>query len=332
MSKNVKENPMIICSHRIFSIVFAGLVALSVASNTVTPNQAVAQQAEEEQQAVPDRQTFFETPDQAVNALLEAAKNDDNEALLNIFGHEYEYVINQSDRAGTRANRMQSYRAAQEMLTLRDEGNDKKILVIGKEVWPFPIPLVKEEKGWRFDTEEGMEEIINRRIGLNELSAIEVSRYYLTAQKEVASRDRDGDQVLEYAELMKSDEGTQNGLYWKAKEGEELSPFGPLVAEAKEYLEGRKPGDPFKGYYFKIITAQGKDAPGGQYSYIINGNMIGGFAMLAFPSDYGISGIMTFLISHHGKVYQKDLGPDTPSIAQAISQFNLDNTWTEVQD
>ena len=137
---------------------------------------------------------------------------------------------------------------------------------------------------------------------------------------------------MEYAQLIKSDEGTQNGLYWEAKEGEELSPFGPLVAEAKEYLEGRKPGDPFKGYYFKIITAQGKDAPGGQYSYIINGNMIGGFAMLAFPADYGISGIMTFLISHHGTVYQKDLGPDTPSIAQAISEYNLDKTWTKVQD
>jgi hypothetical protein len=326
MSKKIYKIPMITYPGIILQVVFAGLIVLSVVGGAVAQQQGVAQQTDV------NPQTFFETPDQAVNALLEAAKNDDNEAMLNIFGHEYEYVINQSDRAGTRANRIQAYRSAQEMLTLRDEGNDKKILVIGKELWPMPIPLVKEEKGWRFNTEEGIEEILNRRIGLNELSAIEVCGYYLTGQKDFASRDRDGDQVLEYAQLIKSDEGAHNGLYWEAKEGEELSPFGPLVADAKEHLEGRNPGDPFKGYYFKILTQQGQDAPGGQYSYIINGNMIGGFAMIAFPADYSISGIMTFLISHHGTVYQKDLGPDTQSIAPVISEFNLDKTWTEVQD
>jgi len=339
MSKKIKKTLVTLCTGRILSIVLAGLVGLPLASCAGAPKSEAKHPSGETQQATgvteqakANHQTFFETPDQAVNALLDAAKNDDNEAMLNIFGHEYEYVINQSDRAGTRANRMQAYRSAQEILTLRDEGNGKKILVIGKELWPMPIPLVKEEKGWRFNTEEGIEEIINRRIGLNELSAIEVSQFYLTAQKEFASRDRDEDQVLEYAQLIKSDEGAQNGLYWEAKDGEELSPFGPLVADAKEHLDGRQPGDPFKGYYFKILTQQGEDVPGGKYNYIINGNMIGGFAMVAFPADYSISGVMTFLISHHGIVYQKDLGPDTASIASAINQFNLDNTWTEVQD
>ena len=132
--------------------------------------------------------------------------------------------------------------------------------------------------------------------------------------------------------LIKSTEGTHDGLYWKAVDQEEMSPFGPLVAEGREYLEGSKPGDPFKGYYFKILTRQGKDVPGGQYDYIINGNMIAGFAMVAFPADYGTSGVMTFLVSHHGKDYQKDLGPDTPAIARAISEFNLDKTWTKVSD
>jgi len=317
---------MISCTSRILFIVLGGLIVFFVADSSAEPKQ------EEAQNVNASQQTLFDTPDQAVSALLEALKNDDDKAILNIFGHEYEDEIVQSDRAGTRANRMQVYRAAEEMWIFQDEGNDKKILVVGKEVWPMPIPLVKEEKGWRFNTAEGIEEIINRRIGRNELSAIEVCRYYLTAQKQFASRDRDGDEVLEYAQLIKSTEGIHDGLYWEAVDQEEISPFGPLVAEVKEHLEGREPGGPFKGYFFKILTRQGKDVPGGQYNYLINGNMIAGFAMVSFPADYGTSGVMTFLVSHHGKVHQKDLGPDTPTIAPAISEFNLDKTWTKVSD
>jgi len=326
MIRKVKITPTISGTGRILSIVLSGLILFFVTDSSAEPKQ------EEAQNVNASQQTYFDTPGHAVSALLEALKNDDDKVILNIFGPEYEDEIVQSDRAGTRANRMEVYRASEEMWVLQDEGNDKKILVIGKEVWPMPIPLVKEEKGWRFYTAEGIEEIINRRIGRNELSAIEVCRYYLAAQKQFASRDRDGDEVLEYAQFIKSTEGTHDGLYWEAVYQEEISPFGPLVAEVKEHLEGSKPGDPFKGYYFKILTRQGKDVPGGQYDYIINGNMIAGFAMVAFPADYGTSGVMTFLVSHHGKDYQKDLGPDTPAIARAISEFNLDKTWTKVSD
>ena len=326
MSRKVKKTPRISCTGRILSIVLAGWIIFSATDCLAEPKQEATQHANANKQAL------FDTPDQAVNALLEALKNDDDKVILNIFGPEYENLLIQSDRVGTRANRMQAYQAAEEMWVLRDEGNNKKILVVGKEVWPMPIPLVKEEKGWRFHTAEGIEEIINRRIGRNELSAIEVCRYYLTAQKQFASRDRDGDEVLEYAQIIKSTEGTHDGLYWDDADQEEISPFGPLVAEVREYLEGSKPGDPFKGYFFKILTRQGKNVPGGQYDYLINGNMIAGFAMIAFPADYGTSGVMTFLTSHHGQTYQKDLGPDTATIAPAISEFNLDKTWTKVPD
>jgi hypothetical protein len=326
MSQKMKKTPRISCTGRILSIILGGLLVLAASDCLAESKQEVTQQSKA------DHQTFFDTPDQAVNALLEALKNDDDKAMLKIFGPEFEDVIALRDRVETQANRMRVYRAAEEMWILRDEGNNKKIFVVGKEVWPMPIPLVEEGKGWRFNTAEGIEEIIHRRIGRNELSAIEVCRYYLTAQKYFATRDRDGDKVLEYAQAIKSTDGNHDGLYWETADQEEISPFGPLVAEVKEHLEGGEPGDPFKGYYFKILTRQGKNVPGGQYDYLINGNMIAGFAMIGFPADYGRSGVMTFLTSHHGQTYQKDLGPDTATIASAISEFNLDKTWAKVSD
>ena len=181
MIRKVKVTPTISGTGRILSIVLSGLILFFVTDSSAEPKQ------EEAQNVNASQQTYFDTPDQAVNALLEVLKNDDDTAMLKIFGPEYEDEIIQSDRAGTRANRLQVYQAAEEMWVLQDEGNDKKILVIGKEVWPMPIPLVREEKGWRFHTAEGIEEIINRRIGRNELSAIEVCRYYLAAQKQFAS-------------------------------------------------------------------------------------------------------------------------------------------------
>jgi len=196
----------------------------------------------------------------------------------------------------------------------------------------MPIPLIKAGAGWRFDTPAGIEEIVNRRIGENELSAIDVSAAYVKGQKQFAGQDRDGDRVLEYAQNIKSSKGAQDGLYWEAKVGEELSPFGPLVAEQQDYLKDRNPGDPFKGYYFKILTRQGEKAPGGRHDYVINGNMIAGFAMAAFPADYGVSGIMTFIVSHHGLVYQKDIGPNSLLLGRALQVFNPDQTWVEVKN
>jgi hypothetical protein len=218
------------------------------------------------------------------------------------------------------------------MHKLRDDGKNRKVLYIGDQAWPVPFPLVKENGSWRFDTEAGIEEVINRRIGENELNAISICRAYIDGQIEYSSVDHDGDEVLEYAQLIPSTEGKKDGLFWESGDNEELSPFGPLVADAKDYLEGREPGDPFKGYYYRIITRQGADAPGGRYDYIINGNMIAGFALIAFPADGGNSGIMTFTCNHQGKVYQKNFGEDSDLIAAGIDEYNPDASWSEVKD
>ncbi len=279
-----------------------------------------------------NKQKVFNTPDAAAEALLEALRKNDDNALLGIFGHQYKDFIVTTDKVAAREDRLQVYRAAQEFMSLQRQSNDKIVVVIGKLAWPLPIPIVRGKSGWRFDTEEGFEEVLNRRIGGNELNAIGTANAYVAAQVQYASEDRDGDQVLEYAQRLGSSKGKKDGLYWEIapNSGEESSPFGPFVADAKNYLEGRKPGDPFMGYYFKILTRQGENSPGGRYDYVINGNMIAGFALVAFPADYGSSGIMTFVVSHQGKVYEKDLGENTRFTVNAMHEYNPDETWAEV--
>ena len=200
-------------------------------------------------------------------------------------------------------------------------------LIVGEEEWPFPILIVQEEEGWSFDTEDGIEEIVDRRIGRNELAAIAIARAYVDAQIEYARSDRDGDDVLEYAQRLASTPGERDGLYWEAESEEDLSPFGPLMQGAERYLETKEPGDPIKGYYFRILTRQGGNPPGGSHDYVINGNMIAGFALVAYPADYENSGVMTFVVSHRGKVHQKDLGEFSE-----MDEYDPDHTWTEVED
>jgi len=277
-------------------------------------------------------QKTFTSPDAAVDSLLAALENDDLDALLDIFGREYEEDIIGGDPIASRVARKQVFEKAQKMHKLRDDGEDKKVLLIGPKAWPVPFPLVKEGGIWRFDTEAGIEEVVNRRIGKNELHAIAICKAYIEVQIEYSSIDRDGDEVLEYAQQIASTEGKMDGLFWEAGENQEPSPLGPLVADAKDYLEGRETGDPFQGYYYKVITRQGSDAPGGRYDYIINGNMIAGFAVVAFPADYDNSGIMTFMCSHQGKVYQKNFGEDSDLIAAGIDEYNPDASWSEVKD
>jgi len=272
-------------------------------------------------------QAIFKTADMAVDALAKALAQDDTEALLKIFGKEYEYELTGDDKI----TREQTAQAIKQKNELRDEGADKKIFYVGKESWPLPFPLVKTEAGWHFDTEAGIEELVNRRIGRNELNAIEICQLYIDAQVEYANTDRDGDEVREYAQRIASTPGKKDGLFWKEVEGEKLSPFGPLVADARGYLVDREPGDPFKGYYYKVITRQGSDAIGGRYDYIINGNMIAGFALIAFPAEHGNTGIMTFTCSHQGKVYQKDFGEDSNLIAAGVDEYNPDSSWVEVK-
>ena len=206
--------------------------------------------------------------------------------------------------------------------------------MIGDEQWPFPIPLVKVGGGWEFDTDAGRDEILSRRIGRNELQVIDLCRAYVLMQEEYASQPRDGKVAGLYAQKLRSAPGRQDGLYWKVGPEERTSPLGDLVAQAaaEGYDEDKSPSQqPFSGYHFRVLTAQGPAAKGGARSYIVNGEMSGGFALIAYPADYGQGGIMTFIVNQDGVVYQKDLGEDTPKAAPTLDAFNPDDTWTEVK-
>lgn len=278
-------------------------------------------------------QTTFATPEAAVEALMAALKADSDPAMVALFGEEHKDLIVQSDRAATSATRATALAAMQTLRVLKEPRPDRRVLLIGDQAWPLPIPIVRVGDRWRFATEEGREEIVNRRIGGNERNAIYVLRAYVDAQRAYAAVDRDGDGVLQYAQKLGSTPGKRDGLHWPADEakGEEPSPFGPLVAEGGAYLKGRTAGDPYRGYYFRILTGQGKGAPGGAYSYVINGRMLAGFAMVAYPAEYGNSGVMTFIVSHNGKVYEKDLGPATAKLGSTMTSFDPGTGWNLVK-
>jgi hypothetical protein len=277
-------------------------------------------------------QKNFATPDEAVDALFAALKADDDAALLAIFGDMHKDLVVTSDRAANSAMRANAVAAMQTYRLLEEQGKDRRVLLIGDQAWPFPIPLLKTGERWRFATEEGENEIFYRRIGANERNAITVLEAYIDAQKEYALSDRNNDGVLQYAQRLASTPGKHDGLYWPADaaKGEEMSPFGPLVAESAAYLKGRKAGDPYRGYHFRILTRQGKSAPGGAYNYVINGRMIAGFAMVAYPDQYGQSGVMTFIVSQSGKVFEKDLGSSSEVIGAKMTTFEPGAGWHEV--
>jgi hypothetical protein len=274
----------------------------------------------------------FETPQAAAEAMVEAMGSDGFEAVLSLLDRDFEDELLGGDTVAAKESMRQVHEAAMRFHGLRAEGDDRRIMLIGPKVWPLPFPIVRVEGRWRFDTAEGIEEAVNRRIGRNELNAIAVARAYVAAQREYASVDRDGDAVREFATRITSRPDRRDGLYWEVGGGEPPSPFGPLVADARAYLDGREPGDPYRGYYFKVLSRQGLNPPGGRYDYVINGNMIGGFALVAFPADYGNSGIATFVVSHQGVVLQKDLGEHTELIGGGMEEYNPDETWSEVAD
>ena len=283
-------------------------------------------------QAAPaETQMRFGTPEAAVDVLRTALKTDDESTLRDLLGREYADRLLLKDKVAARAGRQRLLQAIEEGLTLRRDTADRVVLVIGKNAWLFPIPLVQSGTDWRFHSAAGVEEILNRRIGANELNAIEVCRAYLAAQRQYASTIRDDSGVRKFAQRLHSAPGKQDGLYWDpAVAGGEESPFGPLMAEFRK--SGRQRGDPYQGYYFRILPRQGPRVPGGQYNYVINGNMIAGFALVAFPAEYGNTGVMTFLVSHHGKVYQKDLGPRTAELGKAMQEYNPDAAWAEARE
>jgi hypothetical protein len=278
-------------------------------------------------------QRTFATPDAAVDALFMALKADDDAELLAIFGDQHKALIITPDKALTSANRAKAVTALQTYRLLEEQGDDRRVLLIGDQAWPLPIPIVRTGEHWRFATEEGEDEIVNRRIGANERSAILVLRAYLDAQKDYAARDRDGDGVLEYAQRIASTPGKQDGLYWATDpdQGEEPSPFGPLIAESAAYLQGHDVGDAYRGYFFRILTRQAESAAGGEYSYVINGNMIAGFAMVAYPARYGDSGVMTFIVNHNGRIFEGNLGQTAPGLATDAA-FDPGPDWKEVEE
>ena len=280
------------------------------------------------------KQKGFASAEEAVKAAIAAVKADDDKEILAIFGPEAKEIIFSGDPVSDKERRERFIKAYDQKNSLSKEG-DKMVLIVGEKDWPFPIPLVKQGDQWFFDTKAGKEEILNRRIGQNELFTIQTMLAVVDAQREYAMKDRDSDGVLEYAEKFRSDPGKKNGLYWKTKEGEEPSPLGELLvhARAEGYTTAgtkNKPV-PYHGYYFGMMKKQGKHAPGGAYNYVVKGRQIGGFAVVAYPAKYGNSGVMTFMVNHDGVVYEKDLGKGTAKIAKAMTSFDPDKTWQKVE-
>jgi hypothetical protein len=325
-----------------------------VATNTARAAQMGGQKTPQktEANAAAPAQKLFATPEEAMESLTAAAKAKDKSALEAIFGPEQEKLesgdpvedANDLDRFAQRIGKVAS---------LSKVDDAKFTLLIGEDSWPFPIPIVKDGEKWRFDTQAGLEEILNRRIGENELSAVLTCRAYVLAQWEYFTEgDHDGDGLAEYAQKFISTPGRHDGLYWDTAEDEKPSPLGALMAQARSegYSAGRgqtpagkdspeksgaaaqAPRAPYHGYFFKILTRQGPHAPGGRFSYLINGNMIAGYALIAYPDKWGSSGVMTFLVNNQGRVYQKNLGANTAKTVAAITQYDPDPSWTPVKE
>jgi hypothetical protein len=274
----------------------------------------------------------YQTPDAALDSLIAALRADNNDELKRVLGPGADDVLSSGDPVADANGRKEFLRLYDEKHHLETRDSETMILDVGATDWPLPIPLVKSDDGWSFDTAAGVDEMLSRRIGRNELSAIQVCLAIVDAEREYASADTNGDGWCEYAVKFKSDEGKKDGLYWPTGPGEPPSPMGDLVASATEEgysTAGRDAAhpQPYHGYYYRILTSQGPDAPGGEINYVEQRHMIGGFAVVAWPAEYANSGLKTFITSHHGVVYQKDLGDDTDRLARQMKVFNPDSSW-----
>ena len=282
----------------------------------------------------PDKASGFKTPEEAVTALVAALQKNDMDGLKALLGPGSEELLDSGDAvqdASDRARFLDAYAAKHALV---DDGADRKILVTGEDEWPMPIPLVKRDGGWHFDGEAGIDEMIYRRVGANELGAIDVCRGYVGAQLEYASEGRDGDPAGIYALKLISDEGMHNGLYWETGEDEPPSPAGPFVAAAAEegYRAGGADRTPYHGYYYRMLYAQGPNAIGGARDYFKDGLLTEGFALVAWPADYGSSGVQTFIVNQDGVVFQKDLGEDTATAVESIQSFDPDSSWIAITE
>jgi len=283
--------------------------------------------------SVAGAQESFKTPEDAASALVSAAKAGDMKALAAVLGPDGDAIVSSGDEVADATTRQKFVAAYEAKHQISMDGGVKAIMVIGEQDYPLPIPIVRKDNMWRFDTAAGREEILARRIGKNELDAIQSCLAYVDAQNDYAAMDRTGAGTGAYAQRIVSNPEKKDGLYWPTSQGEDPSPLGALVAEAT--AQGYRVGagrTPYHGYYFKILTKQGAAAPGGELEYIVRGKMIGGFALVAYPAEYRNSGVMTFIVSHAGTVYQKDLGLNTAKLAQRMTIFNPDKTWQMVSD
>lgn len=284
---------------------------------------------------MPAEQKRFASPQLAVAALIAAVQDDNDAEMLAILGPGSEDLLSSGDKVADQNGRTRFLKACEKKNGLDQEDESRAVLLIGSKDYPFPIPIVRQGDTWRFDTPAGREEILNRQIGGNELNTIEVMRAYTDAQREYACMKPDGNGPG-FAQKFASSEGKKDGLYWEAREDEEESPFGPLIAGATEqgYADGLNEAhpEPFHGYYFKILKRQGAHANGGAFEYVTDGKMVLGFALAAYPARYGVSGIMTFIVNQEGIIYEKDLGEDTATAAAAITTFDPDDTWRKYEE
>ena len=279
-------------------------------------------------------QLHFATPEAAAEALVAAVRADNAKRIRAVLGPGSDTLISSGDPVADRNARERFVAAFDKRSRIDPEGDAKATVIIGENDWPLPFPLVKQADGWRFDTQSGAEEILNRRVGRNELSAIQVCLAYVDAQREYAMTQGNRDGMREYATKLVSTPGKRDGLYWPTKEGHPLSPLGPLAEKAHEegYGQPRNPAhEPYHGYFYRVLTGQGRDALAGAYDYIVHGRMIGGFALVAYPARWGSSGVMTLIVNHDGVVYEKNLGKETAAIASSMTRFNPDPSWSKAQ-
>ena len=318
------------------------LAALAAALSLALPAGAIAQQAAEAKAAKPAAaapkaaaQKTFASPEEAAKALIEAVKAADAKALLAVVGPQSRSWLFSGDDVSDRDEWKRFLAAYEEKHAIAKEGDAKAVLVVGKDDFPFGAPLVKRGGAWAFDAEAGREESINRRIGRNELDTIQAMLAIVDAQRDYVEKDADGNGLTDYAARLVSTPGKKDGLFWPVKAGEPASPLGPLAAKAVAEGYGGKgrtgKPEPFNGYFFRMLKGQGPAAAGGKYDYEVNGRMMGGFAVVAWPAKYGVSGVMSFVVNHDGVVFEKDLGPNTASAAQKMTRFDPDKTWKKAQ-
>ena len=277
-------------------------------------------------------QQRFNTPDAAVEALVAAARSGDRRTVVSILGPGSQELVASGDPVEDDNVKKEFLTAYDAQHRIVSESGKPSVLVVGQNDWPFPIPLVQRDGQWSFDTAAGREEILARRIGLNELATMKAMLAYWDAQNEYADMNKDKNGMATYAQRIVSTPGKKDGLYWPTSGSEPDSPLGEAVAAATQRGYRVGAGEPYHGYYYKVLTSQGPNAPGGAVDYVVRGNMIGGFGLVAYPAEYGTSGIMTFIINNDGDIYERDLGSGTGRIASRMTTFNPDHTWRKVVD